>query len=264
MLILARWNIVSLEQLSWMSPTRCEKAVGTIPVGQGTWEGEVCELLALNDDLWRKRLHLEKSAHVECSESDDPAKAGGLSDALRLRLDPSIHGILEKWNVRSLKQLSWMSPERCRQAVDALPASASFELEGQLCNLRALNSKLWRERLKWDADVSWFESEDGSDALRNRLDGSVRGSCEPVLRILAAWNIHSLTQLSWMSPERCDKAIDALGADHPEGQLCDLRKLIGEDLAQERIEEEDFFRVMGCLGFNRATHVCGLFLFYEW
>jgi hypothetical protein len=257
--ILLRWDVLSLEQLSRMSPTRCGKAIDAIPVGDGTWEGQLCDLRSINEELWHKREKSQRSRDVTCLESDALPRAGGASEAMqaRLRVDgPSepVVSILEKWNIRCVKQLSWWSPERCHTAINTLPADVpdAFQYEGQLCNLRALNSELWQERLERPRDanvsyVSWFGSdalppEGGpSEALRSILRLSVRGSPEVVMQILAAWNIRTVTQLSWMSPERCGKGIDVLptnilGSCGHEGELCDLR-MLNVELCRDRIEQ---------------------------
>ena len=53
--VLEQWGIRSLRQLAWMSPERLGKAMDALPFGSGPSEGQLCELRALNAELWESR-----------------------------------------------------------------------------------------------------------------------------------------------------------------------------------------------------------------
>ena len=213
--------------------------------------------------------------------SDFAPRNRPFSDALRARVAAVVHDspepvlhVLAKWKIRSLEQLSWMSRERCGKAIDSVNFLC-YQDEGSLCSLRALNTQLVRQRVSgdWNAKVFWFEAdassrtEETSDALNTRLEVSIRESSELVLKILAAWNIHSLNQLSWMSPTRCRKGIEVLPSAltceyQQEGPLCDLRKL-NQELWDNRIADEErmFFHSRERLGRSVYRFISCSFLY---
>lgn len=80
----------------------------------------------------------------------DVTLEGQLSTALRERLAPvgsleALERLFLQWGITTARKLSWTSPERFGKLLDALPVSSS-PTEGQLSDLRALQSELWESR----------------------------------------------------------------------------------------------------------------------